>query len=109
MQENQDSQAFHSLAEQYVGLIESPDTQTAYSLLSEYAVLLPALCAQGMKLPDVEPTHENEESAETIDSPMGALLQLLGKYDRYSEVFDPVFDKEAITGSLADDLSDIYL
>jgi len=56
-------------------------------------------------LPDDDPLEGKEN---TIEPPMGKIMSALGKYDVYSEVFDPVYDKEAITSTISDDLSDIY-
>jgi hypothetical protein len=36
------------------------------------------------------------------------LKEKLGNWDLYSHVFDPTRDQEAIKGSLADDIADIY-
>ena len=33
---------------------------------------------------------------------------MLRKYDMYAEVFDPVFEKEVVTGLLSNDLSEVY-
>jgi uncharacterized protein DUF5063 len=35
-------------------------------------------------------------------------MKLMGNYDVYSEVFDPVCEEEVIKATLSDDLSDIY-
>jgi hypothetical protein len=61
-------------------------------------------------LPDVELPEDNplDEKTNNIESPMGKIMKLLGRYDIYSQVFDPVADTEAIKTTLSDDLSDIY-
>jgi hypothetical protein len=39
---------------------------------------------------------------------MSAIGQLLGEYDQYAEVFDPVVDREFLLTHLSDDLADIF-
>jgi hypothetical protein len=46
---------------------------------------------------------------DDVSSPMGVLAKLLGRVDRYFEVYDPIYDQEALASSLSDDLADIYL
>jgi Domain of unknown function (DUF5063) len=101
---------FVELVRKYVALIEALPGQTAREFLLECAVLLPQIYSLGCQLPEVDlPEGDSvEPEPHTIGSPMGKIMGLLGKYDMYSEVFDPVFDHEALTATLSDDLSDIY-
>src|SRR5262249_15809828 len=102
---------FVELVRQYIALIDGLERRTAREFLQECAVLLPHIYSLSHHLPDIEvsETDSAEEQLTSPKSPMGKILELLGKYDRYSEVFDPVFETEAITSTLSDDLSDIYI
>lgn len=95
-----------NLVREYIALIDNIGRYSAHQLLKECARLLPLIYSYGITLPDVEPTDEGSEF--NITSPMGEIVDLLGSYDVYSEVFDPVTDKDAIASSLSDDLADIY-
>jgi hypothetical protein len=104
------AEQFVKLARKYLALIDGLPGPSAHEFLSQCAILLPQLYYLGQQLPDVElpdgdPLDENQKP---IESPMGKIMSLLGKYDRYCEVFDPIFDNQAITTHLSDDLSDIY-
>src|SRR6185503_18101300 len=72
--------------------------------------LLPQIYALSHQLPDVELADDDsvEGYQGEIISPMGKINKLLGGYDLYTEVFDPVTDTDALKTTLSDDLSDIY-
>lgn len=96
-----------ALIQEYVTLIDNVETISAHTLLSKCAILLPQIYALGLQLPEVEPESEEAETYKGA-SPMTALTAKIGKYDRYQEIFDPVAENEAVTGTLSDDLADIY-
>jgi hypothetical protein len=102
---------FVEVIRKYLALIDGLPGPTAREFLSECAILLPQIYAFSQQLPDVVLMDDDALVAEEhkIESPMGRIMNLLGKYDVYSEVFDPVFDEEAIKTTLSDDLSDIYI
>jgi Domain of unknown function (DUF5063) len=102
-------EAFVALVRAYLRLVDSCDAMTPRDFLAECAVLLPQIYAAGIQLPDVElPEEDFAFESRTFDSPMGRIGALLGKYDQYAEVFDPIFDREFLLTHLSDDLSDIY-
>jgi hypothetical protein len=102
------TQDFVSFVRQYEALIDGAAQARPYDLLASCARLLPRIYAAGLDLPDLYADRDIEETS-LVSSPMSALLTLLGAVDRYFEVFDPVYDREAIAASLSDDLADIYL
>lgn len=66
-------------------------------------MLLAVLYVTACNLPDVEPTDRD------FDLPSQKVKIEFGNIDWYREVFDPYeTDAEPVTGSLADDLMDIY-
>ncbi|ESA36370.1 hypothetical protein N836_00420 [Leptolyngbya sp. Heron Island J] len=104
---------FIQLIHQYLYLLDGlPQANlTGREFLIECAILLPKIYSLSHKLPEVElPEDESiQEITVSIQAPTIAINRLLGEYDLYSEVFDPVVDTEAITTTISDDLSDIYL
>ena len=102
---------FVALVRQYLVLVDGLPGPAARDFLLECAILLPQIYSLGQQLPDVELPDEDplEAKTESVDCRMGEIMKLLGKYGTYSEVFDPVYDTDAITASLGDDLSGVYL
>ena len=81
--------------------------------MREVERVLVDLYAAGVVLDDVEPDGEAEPRDGTTRDDAAALTngigQKLGDFDFYSVVFDPYErDSAPVTGSLADDLADIY-
>src|SRR5512145_450640 len=99
---------FISLVREYISLIDGVSVQTHPRLfLSKCRLLLLQIYTLGIQLPDVEP-QDSEASKPDYPSPMSSIGILLGKYDMYNEVFDPIIDNEIVAASLSDDLADIY-
>jgi hypothetical protein len=109
---------FVVIARQYCALIDSTSNIEKSELLAKIYRILPSLIGEAIRLPEID-LAENEDSrsaGEYIDKTEGfkKLYEMLkGKFgndDIYSTVFDPTIkDNEAIHGSLADDIADIYL
>jgi hypothetical protein len=117
---------FGVIARRYCALVDTADNLEKDQLLLDLYRILPDLVSEAIRLPDVdlygrdEPEDLNEgSSAERPSAPMSgvewrALYELLrkrlGDVDLYWTVFDPTDSKdtEAIRGSLADDVADIY-
>ena len=100
---------FLSLVREYVRLIESAHSFSAHQLLSKCAVLLPKIYSFGLQLPDVEPTDQWSDEIVTYGgNPPTGIGSKLGKYDLYWEIFDPVFEKDVVAGTLSEDLTSIY-
>ena len=101
--------SFAELARCYIALVDRVSTLTAHAFLTECARLLPLVYAAGISLPEVEPDDDSDSASKArVASPMGPLAALLGDRGFYHEVFDPVFDEQAIGASIPDDLADIY-
>jgi len=98
-----------SLAQRYCELIEASGTEHT-SWLKDVAVLLPRLHAAVNSLDsrryrgDVTLTPDLDRRFEFFTH----LVELLGDRDSYWLEFDSVEDSHPMTGSLADDLTDIY-
>lgn len=105
----QSAEAMRGLARSYCWLIEAA-CQNEPDWLARVADLLPRLHAvlitlhsddsdmAGGSMPDLDARFEL----------FGCLRDQLGERDHYWLEFDPIGDGEAMTGSLADDLTDIY-
>jgi len=83
------------------------------SWLRDICDLLPSLHVAAVALPEVASSRETDELEDDLDARFelyACLLERLGEHDRYWLEFDPI-DAEsdhAMSGSLADDLVDIY-
>jgi hypothetical protein len=120
---------FRTVSARYIEVIRDRETYSASELLHRVHLLLPELYALGLALPvKPESAYDEEESVapETEVSKAAAVAQhtarwnslyiALGKqigsrWNAYQEVFDPYAEppEAPVTGSLADDLTDIFL
>ncbi|HNB53677.1 MAG TPA: DUF5063 domain-containing protein [Anaerolineales bacterium] len=99
---------FISLSREYISMIDNLSDKTMpHEFLSKCIVLLPQIYALGFQLPNIEPEN-SDVSKPDFSSPMSSITKVLGKYDFYNEVFDPIFDEDIVTSSISDDLADIY-
>jgi hypothetical protein len=120
--------SFRALALEFIALIENREALSAAELLHRTHLLLPALYGGGLALPEKpedafedEPDDELPAKTSSRDAercvevwkPLFRSLetQLGQQWNFYREVFDPYEDstEPPVTGSLADDLCDIYL
>jgi len=116
---------FGGLAQDYCSLIERAPMLEKNGFLLQVYSLLPQLIDQAIRLPlvtfdnneKIDPAEESrarvlEEKAQMSHEEWwqlySALKVKLGDWDHYWMVFDPTKDSEAIHGSLADDIADIY-
>lgn len=107
---------FSFVASQFCAVVDSAPSLDRVEFLSRIYEVLPRLIHQGIVLPAVSPSDvddreeikrtrvKQEEWGQLYDS----LKEKLGDWNLYWQVFDPTKDSEAIYGSLADDISDIY-
>lgn len=127
--------AFALVAEDFCSLVEHRDTFGRDEFLHAVHVRLAPLYAAALALPAVEVSDETPEDddadeeeaevdvaalmAESRKDRMGtedwmalyrSLGALIGEHNSYAEVFDPYAHpgEEPVTGSLADDVADIY-
>ena len=97
------------LAQRYCALIETSSTKHA-SWLKDVALLLPRLHAavssfEGRFFDEIAALSPDLDARFELYT---HLVELLGDRDSYWLEFDSVQDPHAMTGSLADDLTDIY-
>lgn len=121
--------AFAVLARRWCELIESRASLDLKALVTRAHDLVPRLYAAALDLPttdvlfpddgkegDEEVALDLQPDPDRLGSPewsamFDSLSKLLGKWDRYAEVYDVYgpSDKDNVGGSLADDLSDLYV
>ncbi|HEY6556594.1 MAG TPA: DUF5063 domain-containing protein [Polyangiaceae bacterium] len=94
---------FAPLAREFVDLLDGAADMRPHELLLACARLLPRIYTAGLSLPDVEP--DDTIAPRSVPAPT---LPSFGKFDVYSEIYDPYVHDEPVMGSLTDDLSDIY-
>ena len=76
--------------------------------------VLPKLIDQAIEMPDVEGSdRQQQKSSPKVryaewEQLYNSLKEKLGDWDLYHQVFDPTHDNEAIVGTLADDIADIF-
>lgn len=114
---------FGLVAQRYCSLVDSRSTLNKAEFLLQIYRTLPELVAEAIRLPLVEfEDDENEEQEASLrqiqtetrikqeewNQLYNDLKEKLGDRDLYWQVFDPRTDNEAIHGSLADDIADIY-
>ena len=114
---------FGPIAQQYCSLVDSRSALDKSEFLLQVYRMLPELIAEASGLPPVSfGDDENEEQEASINKIHAetemkqqewgllydSLKEKLGDWDLYWMVFDPRTDNEAIHGSLADDIADIY-
>lgn len=114
---------FGAIAKKYCGIVESASNFERPQLLEQIYDVLPALIDAAIHLPetnsleddtdnevregasDVRPTRMDGHEWQKLYQ---SLKDKLGDADLYRMVFNAAKDAEAIHGSLADDIADIY-
>lgn len=98
-----------NLARRYCQLVDGIE-QANGTWLGEVANLLPKLHAAiaSLDLPVPEDGHNPTTDLDARFELYSQLRQLLGEYDSYWMEFDVAGDGQSMSGSLADDLTDIY-
>jgi hypothetical protein len=105
---------FGVLAKRFCRIVDSAPHLDRTEFVELIYQILPRLIDQAIQLPDVEPSKRRRRKLPKGVSPVEwqqlfkSLRDKLGDWDLYREVFDPMRDTEAIFGSLADDIADIY-
>lgn len=107
---------FSLVAAQFCEAVDSASSLDRVGLLSRLYEILPRLIQQGTALPSV-PSSDSDDRKEIKltrmkEAEWGRLYESLKEeledWNLYWQVFDPTKDSEAIRGSLADDLADVY-
>lgn len=98
-----------NLARNYCELVDSLDEGNV-TWLQQVATLLPKLhvAVSGLNLPKPADGHYNFADLDARFELYSQLRQLLGERDGYWMEFDVAGDGQSMSGSLADDLTDIY-
>lgn len=113
---------FSATANQFCSVVDSASSLGRAELLSKLYPILPALISEAIALPDVSGDDDDELEQKSKrgsfrisglnEQEWGKLYSFLKEklrdWDLYHQVFDPTEDNEAIFGSLADDIADIY-
>jgi hypothetical protein len=105
--------AFADIARRYIARIDGREGQSAEDFLLALHPLLCELIYRAAVLPDIE--ADGDLPRDHMTQPRWnrlheSLKALLGDYNLYWQVFDPVAldEDDPIRGTLADDLADIY-
>ncbi len=114
---------FAAIAQEFCGAVDSASDLDRIELLLQIYRILPHLISEAIRLPDVELSEDEDLEEASRKAQTRARLRLsdaqwntlykslkvkLGESNVYWQVFDPTKDDEAIHGSLADDIADIY-
>jgi hypothetical protein len=106
-------QAFATVAKDYVSIIDAREGKTAEHLLAQIEPQLLRLYSRILDVPLTFPPNDRTE--DLFPSSAGSALhrslsKQLGAFDVYRAIFDPyeTASEAPVTGSLADDLADIY-
>ena len=114
MSDQEAAERFGAVAEQFCRSVEaSPRMQREQFLLGMHR-LLPLLIHEAASLPDVPVDYTSDEkpkirmTSEDWQSLYYSLQEMLGDWNQYRQVFDPINDSEVVIGTLSDDFGDIY-
>ena len=103
--------AFTALAGEYCNLIDRVAAYSQRDFINHQLRLLALIYVKTLSLPDVEPIDpemvEKTVTQEEWDEVHNAVAAKLAKFDRYSEVLDPLAGDDAMT-SLSEGFADIF-
>src|SRR2546430_7270141 len=113
MDESLQLQAFATAASEYVSFVDAREGKTAEQLLVQIEPRLLRLYERILEVPLTFPASDRADDlwpASTGSQLQRSLSGQLGPFDLYLAIFDPYEDASdvPVTGSLADDLADIY-
>lgn len=110
---------FELVADEYCSLVDHAAGVDRTQFLTQLYSVIPRLISAAIRLPKVELGSEDNEkdqryawqnrmNDEEWRRLYNSLKEKLADWDSYWQVFDPRTDNEAIYGSLADDIADVY-
>src|SRR5450631_3497525 len=106
---------FGQVASRFCSVVDSAQNLGRNDFVSQVYRILPKLIDEAICLPDVDSTDDHKSKRKSVrqrieewDQLYNSLKEKLGEWNLYRQVFDPTRDTEAICGSLADDIADIY-
>ena len=110
MSTNNTQQAFAEAAGGYCRLIENIDPMDCRTCLATMAGILPQLGAAAEQLPATAPdsVHTGAMEINARFELFSRIRSALGKLDAYRLEYDHSDDEQDLSGSLADDFTDIY-
>ena len=105
---------YRSIAETYVALVDKRTHLSPAEWLARVHSLLPELYAAALALNEVEPDTDDAKLSSMSHEEWKLIYDdvsaMLGRWNYYWDVYDPYSesDRQAVCGSIADDLADIY-
>jgi len=105
---------FGAVAKRFCSVVDSASSMDRTEFIARIYRILPKLIDEAVSLPDVESSDSDHKKSpinsrrQEWDRLYHSLKEKLGDWNLYRQVFDPTQDTEAIFGSLADDIADIY-
>jgi len=105
---------FAVTAKKFCSIVDSASDIERTEFVAQVYRILPKLIDVAIEMPDVErPDTRQQRSPLDVrhhewERRYNALKEKFGDWNVYRQVFDPTKDSEAISGSLADDIADIY-
>jgi hypothetical protein len=109
-------QEFIDAVKKYINLIDKAQELELDKFLNECVIVLTQIYYLGKLLPNVDVTDDVLKSTggslsdrlNYYKEAVKRVEQLLGEYDSYNEVFDPIHDKDVLVVPLSNDLAEIY-
>jgi Domain of unknown function (DUF5063) len=105
---------FGLVAKRFCSVVDSASSMDRAEFVARIYRILPKIIDEGVSLPDVKSSDSDHKKSplnsrlQEWDGLYRSLKEKLGDWNLYRQVFDPTQDTEAIFGSLADDIADIY-
>ena len=109
-----DAVRYAETAKAFVDLVDSRRLREPVEWVAAVHRMLPVIYAAALALEEIEPDSEDPKCSVTSHSEWKAVyddsVARLGRWNYYWDVYDPYSDtdREAVCGSLADDIADIY-
>jgi hypothetical protein len=100
---NKEVEDFLISASQYCSMIENFESCNENNKIRNLLISLLDMYAKAFGIPEVEP---QDDKVSTLDISVPKVN--FGQFDYYWEVFDPYHLEEPVSGSLTDDIVDIY-
>jgi Domain of unknown function (DUF5063) len=104
---------FRRVAEQFIQAVDSRDKLSGEQFLKRIEICLTELHASALRLPVVVPERDDIDaqpfSAEAWATLQRELREKIGTTDHYWSVFDATAQDSPVDGSVAGDISEIYM
>lgn len=104
---------FGVVAQNFCSLVDSGSDIDRSEFVAQVYRILPKLINGAIEMPVVQSDNQQRRSPSDVrhhewERLYNGLKEKLGDWDQYRQVFDPTRESDAIVGSLADDIADIY-